>query len=120
QAWQVGEHFAQAHHRELGGVVPGIQPGIAHLRPANACEQGAGKPPGKFADQAGAKLVPRRLAGNQREPWRTRLLQGHRSRARWPESMNSSMARTSSLSPANSASRSRAWARSAPDMYSAR
>ena len=32
QARQVRQHFGQAHHREFGGVVPGIQSGRAHAR----------------------------------------------------------------------------------------
>ena len=120
QARQVREHLAQSHHREFGSIVPGVQARVAHRRPAHAGEQRTRKTPGKLADQPRAQLVPRRLAGDQRETRRTGLGLGHRSSARWPESMNSSIARTSSLSPAISARRSRAWARSAPDMYRAR
>ena len=117
QPRQVREHFAEAHHCQLAGVVPGVDAGVAHRIAADACEPGIRETRPQAVDQSRAEQVARGLAGHQREARRARA---HRSSGRSPASMKSSMRRTSSLSTAIAASLARASSRLSPDMYTAR
>ena len=57
QPRQMRQHFGQPHHREFLTVVPRIETGGAHARPADAGEFGIGKAQAQFGDQARAELV---------------------------------------------------------------
>jgi hypothetical protein len=63
----MAQHFAQAHHREFGAIVPGVKPDSSHLRPANADELCVRKTRTKFRDQSRAKQIAGGFSGNQRE-----------------------------------------------------
>ena len=68
QAWQVRKHFGQAHDGQFGRIEPGIHIGRAHRVAADARELSVRKAFAQCEDQAGAQLVPGRLAGDQRDP----------------------------------------------------
>ena len=65
QARQVTQHLCQSHHRQLRGVMPGIESGRAHLLAADAGEFGVGVALVQFVDQAGAEQVAGGFAGAQ-------------------------------------------------------
>src|SRR5690606_18100844 len=95
---------------------PGVHAGRAHRVAADAGELRVGMALAQRRHQAGAQLVPGGFAGDQREALAPAA---HRSSGRSPEPMNSSSARTSSLSRASSSSRWRASSSLAPETYSA-
>src|SRR5690606_23215617 len=113
---QVAQDLGQAHDREFAGIEPGFHAGGTHRVAADACELRVRIAFLQHRDQAGAQLVPRGFAGDQREAL---ALAAHRNSGRSPASMKASNARTSSLSRASSASCPRASSSFAPETYSA-
>jgi hypothetical protein len=146
QAWQVAQHFGQAHHRQLAGIVPGLAAGAAHGIAADAGEFGIREARLQLAHQARTEQVAGGFTGHQRDPQRAlaehplrrnaaghrgqrnhggagRRLAGraaHRSKGLSACSMKSSMAFTSSLSRACSVSCTLASASGRPATYSVR
>jgi hypothetical protein len=146
QARQVAQHFGQAHHRQLAGIVPGLAAGAAHGVAADAGEFGIREARLQFAHQARTEQVAGGFTGHQRDPQRAlaehplrrnaaghrgqrnhggagRRLAGraaHRSKGLSACSMKSSIAFTSSLSRACSVSCTLASASGRPATYRVR
>ena len=141
QARQMAQDLGQAHHRQFAGVKPRIQSGRTHARTADAGEAGLGMALAQLCDQSGAERIAGGLAGHQRDTRRAcalrtchQLGQGargagrrrhqactaQRTRRRSPWAMKSSMACTSLLSLACSASCAWASASGRPATYSVR
>jgi hypothetical protein len=113
QFGQMAQHFDVAHHREFFGGMPGVESGSDHLRTADAGKCRVGKTFAQRADQVGAEQVAGGFAGDEDEMLLAGV--GHRANGRSPRSMKSSIAATSALPAASSASLPRASASGRPE-----
>lgn len=77
QAWQMGQHLDETHHRQVLGRVQGTAAGVTHGGAGDADTLDLRRAPAQGSDQRRTQGIAGRLAGDQADPQPARV---HRPR----------------------------------------